>query len=74
MGITYRYDNSINYHSYIGITEEGSKRGCTMITCKPDSTFTIDKYNYYSDRYDIDGFTREDATMQFEDVKYQVEE
>ena len=45
-----------------------------MITCKPDSTFTIDKYNYYSDRYDLEGFTREEVTMQFADVKYQVEE
>ena len=43
-----------------------------MITCKPDGTFSIDKYNYYSDRYDIDGFTREEVTMQFEDVTYQV--
>jgi len=73
-GITFSYGYSIDYLAYIGIAEEGSQRGCTMITCKPDSTFTIDKYNYYSDRYDIDGFTREDATMQFEDVKYQVEE
>lgn len=73
-GITFSCGYSIDYLAYIGIAEEGSQRGCTMITCKPDSTFTIDKYNYYSDRYDIDGFTREDATMQFEDVKYQVEE
>ena len=42
-----------------------------MITCKPDTTFEIDKYNYYSDRYALDGFTREEVTMQFEDVTYQ---
>ena len=42
-----------------------------MITCKPDSTFTIDKYNYYSDRYDLDGFEREEVTMQHEGVTYQ---
>lgn len=35
---------------------------------KPDTSFTIDKYNYYSDRYDLKGFTREDVTMQFENV------
>lgn len=73
-GIKFSYGYSIDYLAYIGIAKEGSQRGCTMITCKPDSTFTIDKYNYYSDRYDLEGFTREEATMQFEDVKYQVEE
>ena len=73
-GIVFSCGYSIDYIAYIGIAKEGSQRGCSMITCKPDSTFTIDKYNYYSDRYDLDGFTREEVTMQFEDVKYQVEE
>ena len=72
-GITFSYGYSIDYLAYIGISKEGSQRGCTMITCKPDSTFTIDKYNYYSDRYDLDGFNREEVTMQFEGVKYEVE-
>ena len=58
--------------AYSGIDKLGSQRGCTMITCKPDTTFTIDKYNFYSDRYNIEGFTREDVTMQFEEVTYQV--
>ena len=49
-----------------------SQRGCTMITCIPNGTFTIDKYNYYSDRYVLEGFTREDVTMQYVDVTYQV--
>ncbi len=71
-GIQFSYGYSIDYFAYSGIDKLGSQRGCTMITCKPDSTFTIDKYNYYSDRYDLDGFTREDVTMQFEDVTYQV--
>ena len=73
-GITFSYGYSIDYLAYIGIAKEGSQRGCTMITCKPDTTFEINKYNYYSDRYDIDGFTREEVTMQFADVEYQVEE
>ena len=73
-GITFSCGYSIDYLAYIGIAKEGSQRGCNMITCKPDSTFTIDKYNYYSDRYELDGFTREQVTMQFEDVKYQVED
>ncbi len=70
-GIVFSYGYSIDYFAYSGIDKLGSQRGCTMITCKPDSTFTIDKYNYYADRYNLDGFTREDVTMQFEDVTYQ---
>lgn len=71
-GILFSYGYSIDYFAYSGIDKLGSQRGCTMITCKPDATFTIDKYNFYSDRYNIDGFVREDVTMQFEDVTYQV--
>ena len=70
--IIFSYGYSIDYLAYIGVSEEGSQRGCTMITCKPDSSFEINKYNYYSDRYDIEGFERENVTMQFEDVTYQV--
>lgn len=71
-GITFSYGYSIDYFAYSGIDKLGSQRGCTMITCKPDSSFDIDKYNYYSDRYNFDGFTREEVTMQYEDVTYQV--
>lgn len=71
-GIQFSYGYSIDYFAYSGIDKLGSQRGCTMITCKPDTTFTIDKYNFYSDRYDLEGFTREEVTMQFEDVTYQV--
>ncbi len=70
-GIQFSYGYSIDYFAYSGIDKLGSQRGCTMITCKPDSTFTIDKYNFYSDRYDLEGFTREEVTMQYEDVTYQ---
>lgn len=70
-GIIFSYGYSIDYFAYSGIDKLGSQRGCTMITCKPDTTFTIDKYNYYSDRYNIEGFTREEVTMQYEDVTYQ---
>ncbi len=73
-GIQFSYGYSIDYFAYSGIDKQGSQRGCTMITCKPDTTFTIDKYNYYSDRYNLDGFTREEVTMQFEDVTYQTPE
>ena len=70
-GIIFSYGYSIDYFAYSGIDKLGSQRGCTMITCKPDATFTIDKYNYYSDRYKLEGFSREDVTMQYEDVTYQ---
>ncbi len=71
-GIQFSYGYSIDYFAYSGIDKLGSQRGCTVITCKPDTTFTIDKYNYYSDRFSLEGFTREDVTMQFEGVTYQV--
>lgn len=67
-GIQFSYGYSIDYFAYSGIDKLGSQRGCTMITCKPDTTFAIDKYNYYSDRYSLEGFAREDVTMQFENV------
>ena len=70
-GIKMSYGYSIDYFAYAGIDKLGSQRGCTMLTCKPDGEFSIDKYNFYSDRYNLDGFTREDVTMQFEDVTYQ---
>lgn len=70
-GITFSYGYSIDYFAYSGIDKLGSQRGCTMITCKPDTAFTIDKYNYYSDRYDLEGFSREEVTMQYEGVTYQ---
>ena len=71
-GIVFSYGYSIDYFAYSGIDKVGSQRGCTMITCKPDASFTIEKHNYYSDRYNLEGFTREEVTMQYEDVEYQV--
>ena len=71
-GIQFSYGYSIDYFAYSGIDKEGSQRGCTVITCKPDTSFTIEKHNYYSDRYALEGFTREDVTMQFEGATYQV--
>ena len=71
-GITFSYGYSIDYFAYSNIDKLGSQRGNTMITLKPDDTFNIDKYNLYSDRYDLEGFTREEVTMQYEDVTYQV--
>lgn len=70
--IIFSYGYSVDYVAYIGIAEEGSQRGCTMITTKPDGSFEIDKYNYYSERYDLEGFEKEEVTMQFEGIEYQV--
>ncbi len=71
-GIIFSYGNSIDYLAYIGIKNEGSQRGCSIITCKPDTSFSIDKYNYYADGYYQPGLTNEEVVMQFEDVTYQV--
>ena len=71
-GIQFSYGYSVDYFAYSGIDKLGSQRGCTMITCKPDTTFTVEKFNFYSDRYKLEGFGREAVTMQFEDVTYQV--
>lgn len=73
-GIQFSYGYSVDYLAYPGISKEGSQRGCTLITTKPDTTFTIEKFNYYSERYVLDGFEREEVTMQFADVEYQVPE
>lgn len=70
-GIQFSYGYSVDYFAYSGIGKLGSQRGCSMITCKPDSSFTIDKYNLYSDRYKVEGFSLEEVTMQHEDVTYQ---
>ncbi len=71
-GILFSYGYSIDYLAYKDIDKQGSQRGCTMIACKPDGTFTIEKNSYYSDRYELDGFDREEVTMQFEGMTYQI--
>ena len=71
-GIIFSYGYSIDYLAYIGIKNEGSQRGCTIITCNPDTSFEINKYNYYSDKYDNTLLPTETVEMQFEGVTYQV--
>ena len=70
--IIFSYGYSIDYFAYKDIDKQGSQRGCTMITCEPDGTFAIEKNNYYSDKYLLEGFDREEVTMQFEGMTYQV--
>jgi hypothetical protein len=50
-GIQMTYGCSIDYLAYIGIKDYGAQRGCTVITCKPDSTFEVSQENYYQDKY-----------------------
>ena len=45
------YGYSVDYLAYIGISERGYQRGCTMITANPDGTCNINHENYYQDKY-----------------------
>ncbi len=70
--IIFSYGYSIDFFAYSGIDKQGSQRGCTMITCKPDCSFTIDKYNYYSSSRYTCSPEQESISMQHEDVTYQI--
>ena len=50
-GVTLSYGYSVDYFAYAGIEKIGSQRGCTVITCHPDSSFDITHENYYQDKY-----------------------
>lgn len=70
-GIDLVYGYSVDYLAYIGINKKGSQRGCTVITSKPDGTYTVNKYNLYkSGRYDIPAGFADNISMQFEDVTF----
>ena len=49
--VTLSYGYSIDYFAYAGIAKIGSQRGCTVITCHPDTSFEITHENYYQDKY-----------------------
>lgn len=61
-GIQLTYGMSIDYLAYIGISEKGFQRGCTVITYKPDGSYEITPENYYQDKY-VPIFEREKVTM-----------
>ena len=70
-GVELVYGYSVDYLAYIGVYKKGSQRGCTCINIEPDGSYSIDKYNLYSGRYDLpDGFA-DNITMQFEGVTFQ---
>ena len=50
-GITLSYGYTVDYLAYKKIETYGRQRGCTMITVSPDGTFTVDKENYYQEKY-----------------------
>ncbi|MBO5411399.1 MAG: metallophosphoesterase [Clostridia bacterium] len=71
-GIELNYSYSVDYLAYVGISKKGSQRGCTMITCSPDSSFDSQQYNLYeSGRYEIPADFDTDVSMQFDGVEYQ---
>lgn len=70
-GIDLVYGYSVDYLAYGGINKKGSQRGCTVITTKPDGTYTIEKNNLYkSGKYDIPAGFADNISMQFEDVTF----
>ncbi len=50
-GITLSYGYSIDYFAYADIDKKGAQRGCSIITCSPDTSFEIIHENYYQDKY-----------------------
>lgn len=61
-GIQLSYGYSIDYLAYSGISKYGTQRGCNIITCKNDGTFTAEPQNYYQDKYQTQN-TKENVTM-----------
>ena len=73
-GIDLNYGYSIDYLAYIGISGEGSQRGCSLITVKPDGTHENRLENYYQDKY-VPVNPKEEVTMQpLDTVTYEVAE
>lgn len=62
-GIDLNYGYSIDYLAYSGIFKQGSQRGCTIITVKPDGTYESRLENYYQDKYQTVK-EKEQVTMQ----------
>ena len=50
-GIILSYGYSIDYFAYSDIDGIGAQRGCSIITCSPDTSFEIIHENYYQDKY-----------------------
>ena len=62
-GVRLTYGMSVDYLAYPGIYKEGSQRGCTVITIKPDGSFDCTPESYYQEKY-RSFYEKEDVTMQ----------
>ena len=61
-GVRLTYGLSCDCLVYKNIKHLGAQRGCTLIGCKADGTYTITPENYYQPKYDFEG--KEEVTMQ----------
>lgn len=68
-GINLSYGMYIDYLAYFGIKNNGSQRGCTMITYHNDGKMDFRQENYYQDKYET-VYEKENVTMQFEGIAY----
>ncbi len=62
-GIRLTYSLSVDYLAYPGIKNEGTQRGCTVITVSPDGSFDCKAENYYQEKY-VSQYEKEKVTMQ----------
>ena len=62
-GIRLTYSLSVDYLAYPGIKNEGTQRGCTVITVSPDGSFDCKAENYYQEKY-VSQYEKEEVTMQ----------
>ena len=51
-GVTLSYGHSIDYSAYFGIAKKGYQRGCSVVLCASDGSFTVTHENYYQDKYE----------------------
>lgn len=68
-GINLCYGMYIDYIAYIGIKNNGSQRGCMVITYYNDGNMDFCSENYYQDKYEP-VYEKESVIMQFADVLY----
>lgn len=61
-GVRLTYGLSCDCLVYKNIKHLGAQRGCTLIGCGADGTYTITPENYYQPKYDFEG--KEEVTMQ----------
>ena len=60
-GIQLTYGYSVDYLAYSKISQYGNQRGCTIIRCATDGSFTITPENYYQDKY-VPKYEKESVT------------